>query len=39
MPFRFADPLALASGAHARLVLAAGVLGLLWVAVAWAMAA
>ncbi|GGC67569.1 hypothetical protein GCM10011504_51910 [Siccirubricoccus deserti] len=39
MPPRFADPLALASGAAARLALAAGVLGLLWIAVAWAMAA
>jgi hypothetical protein len=39
MPFRLVDPLALASGAAARLALAAGVVGLLWVAVAWAMSA
>jgi hypothetical protein len=39
MPLRLADPLALASGAAARLALAAGILGLLWAAVAWAMAA
>jgi hypothetical protein len=35
----FPDPLALSSGAGARLVLAAGVVAVLWVAVAWAMAA
>jgi hypothetical protein len=39
MPLRLADPLALASGAAVRLALAAGILGLLWAAVAWAMAA
>jgi hypothetical protein len=37
MVFRLSDPLALAAGASARLVLAAGVLAGLWVAVAWAM--
>jgi hypothetical protein len=31
------DPLALSAGAGARLLLAAGVLVALWVAVAWAM--
>lgn len=31
------DPLDLSAGAGARLVLAAGVLALLWAAVAWAM--
>jgi hypothetical protein len=31
------DPLALSSGAGARLVMAAGVLAALWAAVAWAM--
>ncbi|WP_255751342.1 hypothetical protein [Roseomonas fluvialis] len=36
---RFSDPLALSSGASARLALAAGVGALLWAAVAWAMAA
>jgi hypothetical protein len=35
---RFADPLALSTGAGARLVLAASVLAGLWAAVAWAMA-
>ena len=34
----FSDPLALSSGAGARLVLAGGVAAVLWVAVAWAMA-
>ena len=40
-PFRptFADPLALSSGAGARLMLAGGVAAVLWAAVAWAMAA
>jgi hypothetical protein len=33
------NPLALSSGAAARLVLAAGVLAALWAAVFWAMAA
>ena len=32
------DPLALSDGAAARLVLAAAVLAVLWLAVAWAMA-
>ncbi len=31
------DPLALSSGAGARLVLAAGMLSLVWAGVAWAM--
>jgi hypothetical protein len=31
------DPLELSAGAGARLVLAAGVLAVLWAAVAWAM--
>jgi len=35
----FPDPLALSSGAGARLVLAGCVAAVLWVAVAWAMAA
>lgn len=35
--FRPADPLALSSGAGARLVLAAVVLALVWAGVAWAM--
>ena len=34
----FADPLALSTGAGARLLLAAVVLAALWAAVAWAMA-
>lgn len=34
---RLADPLALSSGAGARLVLAAGMLALVWAGVAWAM--
>ena len=40
-PFRwsFPDPLALSSGAGARLALAGGVAAVLWVAVAWAMTA
>ncbi len=33
------DPLALSSGAAARLVMAAGVLAALWAAVIWAMGA
>ena len=33
------DPLDLSAGAGARLALAAGVLAVLWAAVAWAMAA
>jgi hypothetical protein len=33
------DPLALSSGAGARLVLAGGVAAVLWAAVAWAMVA
>lgn len=33
------DPLALSSGIAARLALAGGIAALLWVAVAWAMAA
>jgi hypothetical protein len=33
----FRDPLALSSGAGARLILAGGVLALLWLAVSWAM--
>jgi hypothetical protein len=36
LPLR--DPLALSSGAAARLLLAAGVLAALWGAVAWALA-
>jgi hypothetical protein len=36
---RFPDPLALSSGATARLALAGGVAALVWLAVAWAMAA
>jgi hypothetical protein len=36
---RFGDPLALSSGAPARLALAGGVAALVWAAVAWAMAA
>jgi hypothetical protein len=32
------DPLALSAGAGARLLLAAGLLALLWAAVGWAMA-
>ncbi len=39
MLIRFHDPLALSSGAVARLALAAGVAAVLWAAVAWAMAA
>ena len=39
MPFRLTDPLALSSGAAARLALAAAVGAVLWAAVAWAMAA
>jgi len=35
---RFTDPLALSTGAGARLLLAASVLAGLWAAVAWAMA-
>ncbi len=35
----FADPLALASGAASRLVLAGGVGTVLWLGVLWAMAA
>jgi hypothetical protein len=39
MPFpRLSDPLALSAGAAPRLLLAAGVLALLWAAVAWARA-
>jgi hypothetical protein len=33
------DPLALSSGAVSRLLLAGGVVAVLWAAVAWAMAA
>ncbi len=33
------NPLALSAGAGARLLLTAGVLGLLWLGVLWAMAA
>jgi hypothetical protein len=36
---RFNDPLALASGAASRLLLAGGVAVVVWAAVAWAMAA
>lgn len=36
-PLRPADPLALSSGGGARLVLAAGVLALVWAGVVWAM--
>lgn len=36
---RNSDPLALSAGAGARLLLAAGVLALLWAAVGWALAA
>jgi hypothetical protein len=39
MRWPFPDPLDLAAGAAARLVLAAGVSAVLWVAVAWALAA
>jgi hypothetical protein len=39
MALRLTDPLALSSGAPARLVLAGAVAGVLWAAVAWAMAA
>lgn len=37
MRFLFADPLALTSGAVARLTLAAAVSGLVWAAVGWAL--
>jgi hypothetical protein len=36
---RFTDPLALSAGAASRLVLAGGVAAVVWLAVAWAMAA
>jgi hypothetical protein len=36
---RIPDPLALSSGAAARLLLAAGVAAAVWAGVAWAMAA
>lgn len=39
MSWPFSDPLALSSGAGARLTLAAGVAAVLWLAVFWAMAA
>jgi hypothetical protein len=39
MRWTFPDPLALASGAAARLVMAGLVAAMLWAAVAWAMAA
>jgi hypothetical protein len=39
MRFPFPDPLALSSGAGARLLLAAGAILALWLGVAWAMAA
>lgn len=38
MPRAWTDPLSLSAGAGARLALAAGVLALLWLGVAWAMA-
>ena len=39
MSWPFSDPLALSSGAGARLALAAGEAAVLWLAVFWAMAA
>ena len=39
MIWRLTDPLALAAGAGARMILAAGVAGALWGAVLWALAA
>jgi hypothetical protein len=39
MRFPIADPLALSSGAGARLALAVGVAALVWAGVAWAVAA
>jgi hypothetical protein len=37
LPLGLPDPLALSAGAAPRLLLAAGVLALLWAAVAWAL--
>jgi hypothetical protein len=39
MQFSVADPLALSAGVAARLVLAGGVIALVWALVAWAVAA
>jgi hypothetical protein len=39
MAWILSDPLALSAGTPARLALAFGLLGLLWLAVAWALAA